>query len=245
MPNRIIKESICVSDSIDCLNWFEEVLFYRLIVNCDDYGRFDGRVAVIKNRLFPLKDNVTAKSVKDGINKLASVGLVSKYDVEGKPYLHLPTWNDHQNVRAKRSKYPEPVEHMNTSECICIHMNANVPDIRIQSESLSEYEREDVPDTNVGHNTHTKKFTPPTVDQVAEYCKERRNGIDAQRFVDYYTSNGWMVGRNKMKDWKATVRTWERTQNNGKTPKFEERNYTEAELNARIADPLAELLGEM
>ena len=55
MPNRILKESVCTSDSIYALTWFEECLFYRLIVNCDDFGRFDGRVAVIKNRLFPLK----------------------------------------------------------------------------------------------------------------------------------------------------------------------------------------------
>lgn len=63
-----------------------------------------------------------------------------------------------------------------------------------------------------------KRFTPPSVDQVAEYCKERKNGVDAQRFVDYYASNGWKVGRNAMKDWKAAVRTWERNGiANGKT----------------------------
>ena len=55
MPNRIIRESICTSESIDGLSWFEEVLFYRLIVSCDDFGRYDGRAAIIKNRLFPLK----------------------------------------------------------------------------------------------------------------------------------------------------------------------------------------------
>ena len=55
MPNRIIKESVCTSDSVDGLSWFEEVFFYRLIVNCDDYGRFDARPAVLKSRLFPLK----------------------------------------------------------------------------------------------------------------------------------------------------------------------------------------------
>ena len=48
MPNRIIKESIRTSDSINELNWFEEVLFYRLMVSCDDYGRFDGRIAIIR-----------------------------------------------------------------------------------------------------------------------------------------------------------------------------------------------------
>ena len=63
-------------------------------------------------------------------------------------------------------------------------------------------------DKNVGHKP-TKRFIPPTVDDVREYCFERGNSIDPQRFVDYYTSNGWMVGKNKMKDWKAAVRTWE------------------------------------
>jgi hypothetical protein len=110
MPNRIIKESICTSDSIDSLGWFEEVLFYRLIVNCDDFGRFDGRMAVIKNRLFPLKENLTLKNVELAVNKLARAGLVSLYEYDGRPFLYLPTWNEHQTIRAKQSKYPEPSE---------------------------------------------------------------------------------------------------------------------------------------
>jgi hypothetical protein len=52
-------------------------------------------------------------------------------------------------------------------------------------------------------------FKPPTVEEVKAYCKERGNGIDAERFVDWYESKGWLVGTNKMKSWKATVRTWE------------------------------------
>ena len=63
MPNRILKESICTSDTIDQLSWFEEVFFYRLIVNCDDYGRMDARPAILKARLFPLK-SVTEKQVE-------------------------------------------------------------------------------------------------------------------------------------------------------------------------------------
>ena len=145
MPNRILKESIRESDSIDALNWFQEVLFYRLIVSCDDYGRFDGRTSVIKNRLFPLKEDLTLKNVADAIQKLVSVGLVVLYEHDGKPFLYLPSWTAHQNVRAKRSKYPEPVticDNVNTSAIRCNHdeengnpMQGNVP--VIQSESLS------------------------------------------------------------------------------------------------------------
>lgn len=55
------------------------------------------------------------------------------------------------------------------------------------------------------------RFTPPTLVEVKAYCIERQNNVDAERFIDYYTSNGWRVGRNSMKDWKATVRTWEKS----------------------------------
>lgn len=54
-----------------------------------------------------------------------------------------------------------------------------------------------------------KVFAPPTVDEVRAYCQERGNTIDPQRFVDFYESKGWFVGKNKMKDWKAAVRNWE------------------------------------
>lgn len=52
-------------------------------------------------------------------------------------------------------------------------------------------------------------FVRPTVEEVAAYCEERRNNVDAETFVDFYTSKGWQVGSNPMKDWKAAVRTWE------------------------------------
>lgn len=131
MPNRIIKESICTSDTLDELTWFEEAVFYRLIVNCDDYGRFDGRLAVVKNKLFPLKENITIKSVSDAINKLSTVGLVILYEYEDKPYMQLVTWAKHQQVRAKKSKYPA----YDASCCNLISGDIKCPRNPIQSES--------------------------------------------------------------------------------------------------------------
>ena len=55
-----------------------------------------------------------------------------------------------------------------------------------------------------------EKFKPPTIEEVKAYCLERKNTVDPNKWHDHYTSNGWMVGKNKMKDWKAAVRTWER-----------------------------------
>lgn len=67
-------------------------------------------------------------------------------------------------------------------------------------------------DTNKHRRTRTqKKFICPSITEVGAYCIERGNEVDPQRFHDHYTSNGWMVGKNKMKDWKAAVRTWEKS----------------------------------
>ena len=59
-----------------------------------------------------------------------------------------------------------------------------------------------------------KVFVPPKVEEVEAYCAERKNGINASDFVDFYTGKGWMIGKNKMVDWKAAVRTWERNRSN-------------------------------
>ena len=107
MPNRIIKESICRSDTVNELSWFEEILFYRLIVNCDDFGRFDARPAIIKGSVFPLK-SVTEKQILDALSKLSTVGIVYLYDVDGKPYLQFVTWEHHQRIRNSKEKYPAP-----------------------------------------------------------------------------------------------------------------------------------------
>lgn len=80
-----------------------------------------------------------------------------------------------------------------------------------------------------------KRFVPPTLEEVQAYCQERMNGVDAQRFIDYYTSNGWQVGKNKMKDWKAAVRTWERNGYSGNQSAPQKKNDTNdfmAELQA-------------
>ena len=63
----------------------------------------------------------------------------------------------------------------------------------------------------VNNKTIGKKFVPPTVLQVKEYCEERKNTVDPESFVDFYLSKNWVIGKDsKMKDWKAAVRTWEK-----------------------------------
>jgi hypothetical protein len=90
---------------------------------------------------------------------------------------------------------------------------------RIGEDSIGEIQEGDKPQKR-------KRFIPPTLEEVQAYCNERNNNVDPQHFIDYYTSNGWQVGKNKMKDWKAAVRTWER---NG---------YSKPKSNSKAAEEL-------
>ena len=123
MPNRILKESICSSENIDQLSPMAEIAFYRLIVNCDDYGRMDGRVKIIKSRLFPLKD-ITNDEMLSMLSELERAELIQAYVVDGKPYLQMKTWENHQQVRNHKSKYPSPDED-NCDQLQSIDINCN------------------------------------------------------------------------------------------------------------------------
>ena len=70
-----------------------------------------------------------------------------------------------------------------------------------------------------------KRFTPPSLEEVQAYCSERGNGIDAQAFIDFYASKGWMVGKTKMTDWKAAVRTWESRNRKQSKPTYSTTDY--------------------
>ena len=87
----------------------------------------------------------------------------------------------------------------------------------IQSNPIqSEYESNPNPNPNSNNGANKSRgFTPPTLEEVAAYCQERNNGVDPQKWYDFYAAKGWMIGKNKMKDWKAAVRTWEKRQQKG------------------------------
>lgn len=139
---RILKKSICQSEDIDQLSWFEEVLFYRLIVNCDDFGIFDGRTKIIKSSLFPLKENITLKQIESAIMRLATVGLVRAYEVQGRPFLQLPTWSLHQRVRNSRHIYPTPEETGDSDNLPQFAASGGELPPKSESESKSESELE-------------------------------------------------------------------------------------------------------
>lgn len=81
----------------------------------------------------------------------------------------------------------------------------------------SDTEKELEKEVDKEKEKYKRQFTKPTLEEVQAYCLERGKGVDAQKWFNYYSANGWKVGKNPMKDWKAAVRTWERSGGNGGT----------------------------
>ena len=85
------------------------------------------------------------------------------------------------------------------------------PEIEIELEKEIKIEKE-IDSSAKSTTTKRKRFEKPTLSEIKQYCIERNNNVNAEQFFDYYESNGWKVGKNSMKDWKAAVRTWERSE---------------------------------
>jgi hypothetical protein len=127
MPNRILKESICTSEEIASLSANAEVLFYRLLVKSDDYGVFHGNSAIIRSMCYPLKsDAIKCNQVEKWLNELVCNKLIHYFTgTDGKRYIKIETWEKHQQIRAKRSKFPAPAINCNQLHDDCKQLQAD------------------------------------------------------------------------------------------------------------------------
>jgi hypothetical protein len=169
---------------------------------------------LIASACFPLRLHANVSKITAQIKELADVGLIVTYTTKDENYLYFTNW-DAGNIRAKKSKYPEPeniCKQMNADESNCEQTQTNVPYTDTDADAFisdaDAYMGDKSPD--VPPESPKTRFIPPTVDEVAAYCRERCNSVVAQVWHDFYESKGWMIGKNKMKDWKAAVRTWEK-----------------------------------
>ena len=254
VPNRILKESICTSDNIERLSAFEETVFYRLIVNVDDYGRIDARPKLLSAKLFPLKD-IRAAQIESALRALTSAELVTLYTVDGKPFLQMNTWDRHQQIRAKKSKCPAPDEQ---SASICYQLISNdikCPRNPIQSESESESESKSKsntrtsagePDRNFekfwalyprheGKQAARKAFDRLNVDDgllgimVNAITKQRQSAQWADpRYVPHPAT--WLNGRR----WEDEPVSGQGGGKRVSAQQYEQRDYDEEELEKRL-----------
>lgn len=122
-----------------------------------------------------------------------------------------------EEIRAKQTKYAESRKEIankrwENKDAQAMHMHEHM-DMHTGCLSFSS---SNIP-SKKKKVYRAKSPIPPPIEEVISYCKERKNGIDPQKWYDHYAARGWMIGKNKMKDWKAAVRTWEQNEFSTKT----------------------------
>lgn len=152
---------------------------------------------------------LSVQQIRTALNLLKKLEIVTIKSTNKYSVISLVNWDRYQQHEpagqpaSPPAGQPAPNQHLTTEQEV---KNINTP-------SLSSLRSErDSPKGGDAHRGEAARFYPPTVGEVQAYCESRGNRIDAQAFVDFYTSKGWKVGKNPMKDWRAAVRTWERKQ---------------------------------
>lgn len=148
-------------------------------------------------------------------------------------FFAITGWEEHQNVdgmeRIREQNRKRVARFREKQKLIQSNVSCN-SDVTLRNDIDIDIDKEEDKDNNnIGQKR--SRFMPPTLIEVQSYCNERGNKVDADCFINHYEANGWMVGKNKMKDWKAAVRTWERnlasTAVSNKANATQSNNYTE------------------
>jgi len=122
-------------------------------------------------------------------------------------------WRIHnyiQKDRYKPTKYQDELSQLTTDENGGYRLDTERIQIGYEMDTQVKLSKDKLSEVKESKEKRSR-FAPPTLEEVTAYCKERNNNVDAEKFIDYYTANGWVQGKGKpVKDWKACVRTWER-----------------------------------
>ncbi len=171
-----------------------QLMFYKLLYVFNRAG-WPEMVRIDANRLMLMIDAETKKTVYRARDKLVEAGWIT-YE--------------------KGKKGSPTIFRLVDTQIRCNHYTKNdtkndtKSDTKNDTKSDTHIKTKDLEKENTPTEYKRKNFAPPTVDEVRAYCEQRHNGIDPEAFVAFYASKGWMVGKNKMKDWKMAVVTWER-----------------------------------
>ena len=203
---RMFSKDITDSDAFIEMSSAAQALYFHLNQGADDDG-FNNQVQMAILKSHASTDDLKILMAKNFVIRFECGVIVIKH------------WRLHNTLRKDRytpTHYQEELKLLGIKDngaytlgcqTVAERLPSGCPSIDKSSVVESSVVEESIEEASPP--TRAKRFVPPTVDHVREYCEERGNGVNPQRFVDYYSSNGWMVGKNKMKDWKAAVRTWE------------------------------------
>ena len=203
---RMFTKKITESDAFLDMPSSTQMLYFHFSMNADDDG-------FVNN---PKKIQKMCGASDDDFKLLIAKSFIILFD---SGIIVIKHWKMHNYIQADRYRPTDYVEEksmlgiksnkaytldVSKMDTECIHNGYigkdSIGKVSIDKDSKGESVRVE----------KAKRFYPPTLDEVKQYCEERKNNIDPMAFIDFYSSKGWMIGKNRMKDWKAAVRTWER-----------------------------------
>lgn len=170
--------------------------------------------------------NKDSRIISLALNTFVSFGMISIED----DMIKVLGWEKHQNVEGmdrireqNRKRVAKHRERKKLEACnVTVTLSNGIEEDK--EEELEEDKSKSYKEKNIKKEKTTTRFSKPSLEEIEAYCLERNNTVIPQKFKDYYEANGWKVGRNPMKDWKAAVRTWE--QNNKCSQKPDQYNMT-------------------
>jgi len=192
---RMFAKTIIDSDAFLDMPMSARLLYYDLAMRADDDGFINSPKKIMK----------FIGATNDDMNILIMRKFIIPFD---NGVVVIKHWRIHNYIRKdtyNETAYKEEKSMLELDENKAYRMSSQLSvdepltQVRLGKDSIGYI-----------NNNGGKNFIPPTVEEVQAYCQERKNKVDAQTFVNFYESKGWMVGKNKMKNWKAAVVTWER-----------------------------------
>ncbi|MBP3428562.1 MAG: hypothetical protein J6M47_09920 [Clostridia bacterium] len=195
---RMFSREVCETDLFLDLPATAQRLYFFLGLQADDEGFLLNANSVVR----------LVGSSRDDLSLLCAKGFLIPFE---SGVVVLRHWRQHNYI---------PKDRFHSTKCFAekaqLSLNAalmydlDTPCIQCVDTPYPQGSLEEGSLISVAPAPAKKRFVPPTLDEVAAYCTERGNGIDAQQFLDHYEAAGWMRGKTKIKDWRACVRTWER-----------------------------------
>lgn len=209
---RMFAKKITESDAFLDMPSSTQMLYFHLSMNADDDG-FVNNPKKIQRMCGASDDDFKLLIAKSFVILFESGIIVIKH------------WKMHNYIQSDRYR---PTDYVDEKSMLGVKKNKVytldeskmytkcIQDVSVGKDSIGKVsiDKNSIVKDSKGESVRgekTKHFIPPSVEEVEQYCLERSNNIDAQSFIDFYESKGWMIGKNKMKDWKAAVRTWERS----------------------------------
>ena len=202
---RMFDKSITSDDNFLEMPIGSQLLYFHLSMNADDDGFINSWKSIMKM--------IGAK--EDDLKILITKSYVIPFETGVIVIKHWKINNYLRNDRYKPTRFQEEYNLLKLD-------NSSV--YQVDTNGIPSIDKNSIDKNSIDKNIATA-FKKPTVEEIENYCLERKNNVDAQTFYDFYESKGWLIGKNKMKDWKACVRTWEKSdkKNNSKS---NERRYS-------------------